>query len=506
MNERKVAIDFGTCYIKVSSFIEKTKKVVELKLSKDEKSTNKKVDNIITYKTREDFLIGKTNRNNSETMSSKLPIKFVKRKLELEEYIYDLGEFKISAYDVTCDIFSFIKRCIEGLGHDISGAIITVPVCFSQVQVKRIESACISAGIKVDRIEVEPVAALFSIEELFEEDEAEETIVVFDFGGATLDLCLFTLENDGEDIEISIEATSGIDFGGIDITKMILEDIILPKYDTYIKQEIEDFKGDILEKKIHDLLMLDFSKITNELKEELFIDEDEEEVSSLYSGRHGSTLNIELTMDEVCECFENNNVREKIVQAIDYLFEENESIEKTDVTKIKTFGGTSCIKYIRDILEEYFDLEVEDFEADEAYSGIANGGIKLLSILQDEDSNVTINNSIGYYIGIENNGDFEPIINRNQKYSVFTPWQKLELFANSDMKIKLYQSFYENNQISEENGAVYMGEISLDIEKNPELLCKFGIDDYGICKTLIAKLDEKNEIVIICDKEIDIGG
>ena len=118
----------------------------------------------------------------------------IKRKLELESWSRSFQElgFTLSAQEIATDIFQWIKARIEEQGRPVEHAVITVPVCFTEIQKAKVVQAAKEAGINIKDTITEPVAALFSVEELFGE-ACDENVVVFDFGGATLDLCLFHL-------------------------------------------------------------------------------------------------------------------------------------------------------------------------------------------------------------------------------------------------------------------------------------------------------------------------
>lgn len=117
--------------------------------------------------------------------------------------------------DVVADVVSFIyERAQEGaveLG-DITGAVVTIPVDMEGYQRKALREAFSIAGIRIVQFVHEPLAALYGY---FRERNAEEMLrrydnkllLVFDWGGGTLDLTLcrpmgntlVQLVNDGTD-------------------------------------------------------------------------------------------------------------------------------------------------------------------------------------------------------------------------------------------------------------------------------------------------------------------
>ena len=502
-----VGIDFGTCSIKVSHFDEKRNKVLQMKIDKSDNNADKKVPNVIQYTERNKFKVGEAARK-AKVHDYKNVVELIKRKLELESWSHQFEKlgFELTATEIAEDIFRWIKKGIEEQGKSIENAVVTVPVCFTEIQKKRIICSAQNAGIHVADTITEPVAALFSIEELFEE-ECDENVVIFDFGGATLDLCLFHITNDGNgNICIHIETSCGINFGGVDITEMIYHDILHPKYEKELDAEIEQ---DVLHR-----LRSSFIDTTDKMKTELFASEEESYEDTFDLPYSSKILEAELTLEEVLRCFENHKVKDILWNVLDELFDDS-SIEKEDVTMVKTFGGTSRILFFREILKEYFEegvFDVDDYDSDEAYSAVADGAARYVSILTNHENHIEISNAIPFYVGIDKNGKFKPVIKRNQKYDVFTPYRQLKdiLIPEESWNVILYQSFRADDiSITGKEGAVYLGNIALNKELYGEIssvLYKFGINKSGKIVGRFFKIDEKQEPVLIEEKEIIIGG
>lgn len=501
MDGMKIGIDFGNCNIKIANFNKKPK---PLKIDNDENNRDGKIANVIKYKTKDDFIIG--NKAFSDSKDGEI-IQYIKRKLELEEFVHQFEGFALSAEEITRDIFSSINSQIVNKFGQASSTVITVPVCFTEMQKEKINVAALDAGIKVSQIISEPVAGLFSIDRIFEE-ECDETILIFDFGSSTLDLCVFEVTNSDDFVDINIISSIGLNFGGVDLTKMIYDDIICVKYKDIIEKELvaeNETKIEFIQKELY--------KITDNLKHDLFESEDDDTVLILTSINTRDTHVIELLLDEVLDCFEKNNVKQKIIKVLNDLFSD---IFKGDITTIKTFGGTSRILYIREILEEYFNLEIDDYDHDEAYQSIALGACKYADIIsnKEENLNIDIKNSISFYAGINKNNMFFPIVQKNEKYNFFTPLKSLTKYLDNstDYTISLYQSFEcENINIGGENGAVFLGKINLDVVKynvykTENLLCCFGVNSNGKIVGQFSVLDDENEVVFIEEKEFIIGG
>ena len=205
MDGFSIGIDFGTCSIKIAYYDEKSGKINQLKIDKSDNSADKKVPNIIEYSSRAEYQVGNIAKK-KKFYSPKNVVDLIKRKLELEHWSFHFEElgFGLTAEEIAEDIFRWLKERVEEQGRVIENAVVTVPVCYTEVQKNRILRSAKKAGLKIRGTITEPVAALFSIDALFEE-ECDENVVIFDFGGATLDLCLLHISNDGDgNVEIDI--------------------------------------------------------------------------------------------------------------------------------------------------------------------------------------------------------------------------------------------------------------------------------------------------------------
>lgn len=505
-----LGIDFGTCSIKISDYNAKRDEMKAVRIDKKDTNDDRKVPNVIRYDARDKFILGdvalrsKVNRNLSNNI-----VELIKIKLEAEKWtkkFEDLG-FSLTAEDIAADIFSCINNAIKNNGQDIQSAVVTVPVCFTEVQRNRIVKAATKAGLPVLNSISEPVAALFAFKEEFFEDECDENVVVFDFGGATLDLCLAHVENYG-DIDIDIIATKGWLFGGTDVTRMIYDEIIYPAYKDVIEEEKSLSTTGIVES--------DFMEIAESLKTKAFdeyeVDEEEEITEYFVNGQKHRNISVVLTKKEIINCLNKNKFFDKLRLILDDLFFDCD-LEKNDVTKVKIIGGTSRMSIIREFLNDYFGEDICDMDCDYeiTYRSVANGASYYAYLLNNE-TNINITNSIPYSINMLIEGQFKRVLSRNQKYNTFTPRKKLVLdeLEQNNWKIPLYQAFSMQDDVSfsEKDSAIYMGSFKLDSEaydKNLVTMYRIGIDNNGQAVLETYVLDEESELSKVESVIVTIG-
>ncbi|NLL94410.1 MAG: molecular chaperone DnaK [Thermoplasmatales archaeon] len=167
------------------------------------------------------LLVGEPARRQAVT-NPEGTIKNVKRKMGSSEKL-KVGDKEYTPQQISAFILQKIKRDAEEyLGETIEKAVITVPAYFDDNQRQATKDAGAIAGLDVVRIVNEPTAAALA----FGIDKADtaQKILVFDFGGGTLDVTIM----DFSDGVFEVLSTSGdTKLGGSDMdeamTKVVLE-------------------------------------------------------------------------------------------------------------------------------------------------------------------------------------------------------------------------------------------------------------------------------------------
>ncbi|MEM3041335.1 MAG: Hsp70 family protein, partial [Nitrososphaerota archaeon] len=111
-----------------------------------------------------------------------------KRKMGTD-YKYKLHDKEFTPQQLSAFLLQKIKKDAEAfLGEEVKKAVITVPAYFNDNQRQATKDAAAIAGLEVVRIINEPTAAAlaYGLDKL----EKEMRILVFDFGGGTLDVTI----------------------------------------------------------------------------------------------------------------------------------------------------------------------------------------------------------------------------------------------------------------------------------------------------------------------------
>lgn len=132
---------------------------------------------------------------------------------------YNLNGNEYLPEELSAIVLKVLKEDAEKyFGEPIEEAIISVPAYFSDIARKATRKAGQLAGLKVDRIVNEPSAAALACQHIKKQTDAK--MLVFDFGGGTLDVSLVECV----DNVIEILAVSGNNYlGGSDFDRVIAE-------------------------------------------------------------------------------------------------------------------------------------------------------------------------------------------------------------------------------------------------------------------------------------------
>ena len=167
-----------------------------------------------------ELIVGEPARRQAVTNPDKT-IVAAKRKMGTD-HIFKIEDKEYKPQQISAFILQKIKKDSEAfLGEKVEKAVITVPAYFDDNQRQATKDAGTIAGLDVVRIINEPTAASLA----FGLDKSKEDmkILVFDFGGGTLDVTI--MEMGGGVFEVM--STSGdTQLGGTDMDKAIIDYVV----------------------------------------------------------------------------------------------------------------------------------------------------------------------------------------------------------------------------------------------------------------------------------------
>ncbi|MGE4275163.1 MAG: molecular chaperone DnaK [Candidatus Methanomethylophilaceae archaeon] len=166
------------------------------------------------------LLVGEPARRQAVT-NPEGTIKNIKRRMGTDYKVAIKGK-EYTPQQISAFILQKIKRDAEAyLGEEVSKAVITVPAYFNDNQRQATKDAGAIAGLDVVRIINEPTAAALAFG--LDKSGEEQRILVFDFGGGTLDVTIMEF-SDGV---FEVLSTSGdTNLGGSDMDEVLTQYVI----------------------------------------------------------------------------------------------------------------------------------------------------------------------------------------------------------------------------------------------------------------------------------------
>ena len=175
---------------------------------------------VVAFTKEGQLLVGEPARRQAVSNASNT-ITAAKRKIGTD-FKYSVNSKDYTPQQISAFILQKIKKDAEKfIGEPVNKAVITVPAYFDDNQRQATKDAGAIAGLEVVRLVNEPTAAsmAFGLDKV----DKELKILVFDFGGGTLDVTIM----DMADGVFEVKSTSGdTQLGGTDMDEIIVKDLV----------------------------------------------------------------------------------------------------------------------------------------------------------------------------------------------------------------------------------------------------------------------------------------
>jgi molecular chaperone DnaK len=417
-------------------------------------------------------LVGEPARRQS-AINADGTIQAAKRKMGSDFKFKVFGK-DYSPQQISAFILQKIKQDAEAyLGDKVEEAVITCPAYFDDNQRTATKDAGEIAGLKVLRIINEPTAACLAYG--LEKAGKELKILVFDFGGGTLDVTIMEMWKEGG---FRVVATSGdTQLGGTDMDRLLIE---------HIAKEFKRQSGIDL---THDNMATQrlreaAEKAKVELSSALSTDINLPFISADASGPKHLTLSINrATLDDLIHpiierC--RGPLEQALKDAKESFAKEGASFTNSAIDKIIMVGGPTRMPIVQKFVEDYFGKKIE--RGIDPMDCVAMGAAIQAAIIKGEVKDVLLLDVTPLSLGIETLGGVNTtLIERNTTI----PTKKSQIFSTAAdnqtaVTIRVLQGERPMANDNVELGRFDLLGIPLAPRGMPQIDVTFDIDANGI--------------------------
>ena len=427
-----------------------------------------------------DLIVGEPARRQAITNPDNT-IVAAKRKMGTD-HIFKVQGKEYKPQQISAFILQKIKKDSEAfLGEKIEKAVITVPAYFDDNQRQATKDAGTIAGLDVVRIINEPTAASLAFG--LDKSKQEMKILVFDFGGGTLDVTI--MEMGGGVFEVM--STSGDTLlGGTDMDKVIIDYVV----DDFRKKTGINLTAD-------STAMTRIREASEKAKIELStVMETDINLPFIFHDPSSGTKNLEIILTRAK--FEEliSSIVERCKPSVEKALEDAK-LSTSDISKIVLIGGPTRIPLVRKFISSLIGKDAES-GVDPMEAVAMGAAIQAGIIAGDVTSDIVLLDVTPLTLGIETLGGVrEPLIERNTTI----PTSKSKVFttaADSQTAVTIHVVQGERPMAVDN---VSLGSFNLtDLPPAPrgvpQIDVKFDIDANGILNVTATDLGTKKEAKI----------
>ena len=417
---------------------------------------------VVAFTKDNQTLVGEPARRQAVS-NPKGTIMAVKRKMG-STYKYKINNKEYTPQQISALILQKIKKDAEEfLGEKVEKAVVTVPAYFDDDQRQATKDAGKIAGLEVIRIVNEPTAA--SLAYGLDKKEKEFKILVFDFGGGTLDVTIMEL---GDGV-FEVKSTSGdTKLGGTDMDNILVEHII--------KKFKEESGVDISEdetalQRVREAV----EKAKIELSTTLESDINLPFITATDKGPKHLTMKI--TRSEL------EKLVDPIIQKCKHPLEQaikDANLKVEDINKLILVGGPSRMPIVQGFLEKQLGKKIE--RGVDPMECVASGAAIQAGVLSGDVKDVLLLDVTPLTLGIETLGGIKTkLIERNTTI----PTKKTQIFSTAadnqpGVEINVLQGEREMAADNKALGRFMLDGIPPAPRGMPQIEVTFDIDANGI--------------------------